>query len=73
MIPLPGELTTSAGFVGRVDELAELASRSARAAASGLGCVTVAGEAGIGKTGAARRVRGAAHRFVERDRRVRAV
>jgi hypothetical protein len=49
-LPLPGELNTNAAFVGRVEEIAELRLRLSRVATSGLGSVTVTGEAGIGKT-----------------------
>ena len=49
-LPLPGELKTIAAFVGRADEIAELKLRLSGVATSGLGSVTVTGEAGIGKT-----------------------
>jgi DNA-binding SARP family transcriptional activator/tetratricopeptide (TPR) repeat protein len=49
-LPLPGELKTSAAFVGRAGEMRELTRRLSRATTGGVGSVVVAGEAGIGKT-----------------------
>jgi len=49
-IPVPRALTSGSGFVGRVDEIVTLGARLSRVAETGLGCVTVTGEAGIGKT-----------------------
>lgn len=49
-LPLPGELATNVAFVGRAEEIAEFRRRLSRVTKAGLGSVTVAGEAGIGKT-----------------------
>jgi Bacterial transcriptional activator domain/AAA ATPase domain len=49
-IPLPAPLAHEVPFVGRVTELDALASELAVVAASGLHCVVLGGEAGIGKT-----------------------
>jgi DNA-binding SARP family transcriptional activator len=49
-IPIPGPLAHQTGFVGRVGELDALASELALVATSGLRCVLLGGEAGIGKT-----------------------
>jgi DNA-binding SARP family transcriptional activator len=49
-IPLPSAFRTTSAFVGRDDELAHLAGELVLASASGLRCVLLNGEPGIGKT-----------------------
>ncbi len=49
-IPLPSMLAHQVRFVGRVEELEALVSELALVRASGLRCVVLEGEAGIGKT-----------------------
>ena len=49
-IPLPGALVHQVGFVGRVSEMEALASELTLVPTSGLRCVMLSGEAGIGKT-----------------------
>ncbi|MDQ1455768.1 MAG: hypothetical protein QOH28_1388 [Actinomycetota bacterium] len=49
-IPLASALAHPSGFVGRFDEMEALASELTLVSTSGLRCVMVGGEAGIGKT-----------------------
>jgi len=49
-LPLPPSLTPGGTFVGRAEELETLAAELGHAARSGLRCVVLTGEAGIGKT-----------------------
>ncbi len=49
-IPLPSSLMHQEGFVGRHEAMKTLANELDRASESGLRCVLIGGEAGIGKT-----------------------